>query len=1182
MMLSDAVRRGVQAAGFSKATPVQEQVIPKALEGNDLLVFAETGTGKTAAYGLPILERLSRVLGLAASPEPPPPAAEKVSAPPADAPPPAEESAPRRPPPALHALILGPTRETVTRAEGALRTLGQFFPARIRAIFGGVPAAPQREALRRGLHIVAATPGRLAEILRQEPLALDQVEVLVLDELDHMAQMNLMGDVLSIIERIPTDRQTFAFAGKRTADLETLAARFLRDPQLVEVQSSATPISDVRQVLYPVDSLQKSDLMVELLRTIHPAKAVIFFRTRRNVDRLQPLVEQLGRRVAVLHADRTPAQRQAAIEAFTSNEAEILLATEMAVRSLEVEGITHLINFDLPQFPDDYLNRIARCSNLGPIQEVLTLVCPEDRDALRRLEKHLSKSIERVKSPSFNYSDRGRRNVDRILAPIGDHRNGVATDTRRSPRRPLSSPVQPEISAAATKAEAEKNEKSAPRARVSPQMQAPAAAPAGTSAPAPAEPHSAGTPPRIVSNIHFTERLSGRLTRAVPDAPSPGDSPAAAEATPPAAPPAAPPATAPAGPQADTPEFPPEKPVSRQRPTLADEVRHPRTPPARPEPSASASPPSSPPPLPPPLPRRPPTPLPVTAAPALPPPEPPAVDTPAPAKSYPSTSFTSSRKEESTPRSRPSYRHGRKPVQPEWVEEVLEPEILANDIETEGEDETEGEPVVPAADSNGVSPPPRREQGGRASHQTDRRPPRRIRSWDLHRGGLLDPPPLLSTPYDTFLAEERQARKRDSQIQSEEERLVDFPAEAVFDEPQVTEGAGILPIDWDHPVSRHGRVGQMIVAWKKKLAVLQALQGKAGTPVVPAAAASRQSDVAQPAVARAKPEVASTPPPSVLASQKAGLAPPVLPAWPMAADSATTAATAPGVWWTPSPQPSEQSAVPPAPQAAQTAKKATRESSPSHAGKSESSREQRGRRGRGRGSYFRKDSERPAPASASKSTPAPARAMMEENRKPQVPAAAAAAAAEVPPVLSAPPSATPSLMPTAKPPTRVPEVAAEPTRESPARPTSRARKAATTPQIRQSAASSASESALKAKAGAMKQPARPGQTKTEKVPAKPMPRSLSKAAADKTPERPATTTPPSATAAAKKQSGRKPAVKEAKATKKVAASSAAEKKKIGRKPAAKEVKATKKASSAAAASKEKTAVAGASGKAKKQ
>lgn len=1108
LMLCDAVRRGVQAAGFSKATPVQEQVIPKALEGNDLLVFAETGTGKTAAYGLPILERLSRVLGADAPPEPPSPSGEKPPESSADADVAEPAAAPRRPAAALHALILGPTRETVTRAEGALRTLGQFFPARIRAIFGGVPAAPQREALRRGLHIVAATPGRLAEILRQEPLALDQVEVLVLDELDHMAQMNLMGDVLSIVERIPAQRQTFAFAGKRTADLDALAARFLREPHIVEIQSSAPAISEVRQVLYPVDSLQKSDLMVELLRSLNPPKAVIFFRTRRNVDRLQPLVEQLGRRVVVLHADRTPAQRQAAIEAFTSNEAEILLATEMAVRSLEVEGITHLVNYDLPQFPDDYLNRITRCSNLAPINEVLTLVSPEDRDALRRLEKHLAKSIERVKLSGFNYSDRGRRNVDRILAPLGEHRTGVAGEPRKSPR---AKPT--DIAAKKTLATEEVVgiEPSVPSERSAPPP------PAAASAPVP----TAGLRPyahisRPVPNAHFTERLSGRLIRSAAETPAPASpaatsegavSPDAPVPTLPVAAPAAP--SAPPAPPALAPE--PEslatKTTQRMRPTLADEVRHPRALPPRPEPQRTPPPPPSPPPPPP---QRVPTPLPVTAAPALAPSEVPEAERSAASKSYPTASFTPSRKEEPPARSRTPYRHPRKAVQPEWVEEVMETE-LANGEEPH-EEEAETEEVAASPDSRAAAPADGRGRGGRPGHGGDRRPPRRIRSWDLHRGGLLDPPPLLSTPYDTFLAEERQARKRDSQIQSEEERFEDFPSEMVVDEPLPTEGAGILPIDWDHPVSRHGRIGRMIVAWKKKMATLQALQGTPA-PVQPGVSEGATGRQPKPLpIAAAHPPVVSAAPPSISATQKKGLSPPALPAWPMAADSATSAATAPGPWWTPSPEPQEQPAA----------------ASPSEPVKASAlSREQSSRRGRGRGRsrYFRKESERPA------SVPA------EQKASPQPPAAASAptiapAPAIPPPPPPAPPAATP--------------------REVPARPASRVRKAAGgAARGRRGAAAAGSKPAKEDKPGAAEKAAPSASLEKEKTPAKRGRRPAQKPEVAKAPTRFTRSAPVAAASEEKKKPGRKPAAKEIKAPEKAATG---EKKKPGRKPAAKESK----------------------------
>jgi len=863
--LCDAVRRGVEATGFNKPTPVQDQVIPAALEGNDLLVFAETGTGKTAAYGLPILEHLSRALGVTK-----PVTKGKAEAKDAEEP---KKSAPGAAA-SMFALILGPTREVVTRAEGSLRSFGHFLPVRIRAIFGGVPAAPQRDALKRGLHVVAATPGRLAEILRHQEFGLDKVQVLVLDELDHLVQMNLMKEVNAIVERLPKERQTFVFANKRTPEVETLAGEFTRDPEIIEIARLEAPLESIRQVLYPVESTQKSDLLLEILRKQEPKKAVVFFRTRRSVDRLQPMIEKLGRTVAALHADRTPAQRQQAVEAFSSCEANTLVATEMAVRSLEVENITHLVNFDLPQFPDDYVNRIARCSQAEPVQEVISLVSVEDRDSLRRLEKHLGRAIERAKLTGFHYEEKGRRSVDRILAPAGSlvEAAGARADESapggRRPRRPSrpAPPVGKRVSAPAPEAAATEPKASAPSRQEEP-----------------AEKPEATAPPR--QKVHPVERLSGRLTREAERMEAKAEAPAIREGgfgTPDHG-------RSAKGAEAQAAQSPtapsPTAPSARPRPhfSLADEKRspHPRRERERPSPPAARESRETKPPK-----RE--TPPPVTAGPAVKPLD--EEDAREGLAGIPTVSFTSA-----APPEKPSptfpLRHPGEPKEPDLEEEEeLEEDFEDEEVDEEEEKEKTARDRTP--ESGRTSGPGSRSSWsgrGERGRRVDRRP-RRVRSWDLHRGGLLDSPPLHSTPFDTFITEERTARKRDSYFQ------------ATTDEPQAgslpsTEPSSFetyltqwVPIDWDHPSTRFGRPSRFIRNWQERVSRIEESQAEGGTtpsrpgaPQQPARGRSRLSRDSQPHEKRDR--VSAQPPP--------------LPAWPLAVDSDTSAATAPGVWWGP-------------------------------------------------------------------------------------------------------------------------------------------------------------------------------------------------------------------------------------------------------------------------------------------
>ncbi len=853
--LCDAVRRGVEETGFNKPTLVQKQVIPLALEGRDLLVFAETGTGKTAAYGLPVLERLSQAMGLSEDKKKKKTAtktrtttrgrrkktdeAEKTG----DA-----EGEPQLPG-ALHALILGPTREVVTRSEGSLRSFGVSLPVRIRAIFGGVPAAPQREALRRGLHVVSATPGRLAEILRQEDLPLDKVQLLVLDEIDHLAQMNLMKEVNSIVERLPKERQTLVFANKRTPEVEALAQEFLRDPQIVEIPRLEAPMESLEQTLYPVESNQKNDLLLAIMGREAPRKAVVFFRTRRNVDRVQPLLEQQGRKVAALHADRTPAQRQQAIEAFSAGEANTLVATEMAVRSLEVEGITHLINYDLPQFPDDYVNRIARCSQTEPVEKVISLVSPEDRDSLRRLEKHLGKVIERVKIPEFAYEDRGRRSVDRILAASTGESRGPAD--RSEPGRRGRRPLRPLPPAVERKPEATPAE----RATSTPPREEPAK---------PAKPERPAPEP-LRGRVHPVERLSGRLISDAEllDKAASDVRIKEGQAT----------TTEPAREQRPElrkePVVPsrkeePAEPRVRPRFTLEDEKRTPQVREERKRAPEKTEKPEE---------EKPKVPPPVTAGPRR-PEEPPEEDRePGEGRSRVLFSARESRPPTGRPGATGAWRRPepRKPSPAEAEEaEIEEREPGEEREEAASQEKTEGTGY-------------RRPTGPRGRRQPDRRP-RRIRSWDLHRGGLLEAPPVYSTPYDTFVTEERAARKRDSRYRAVEEsaREQGLPsADAVPTEFP----ARWIPIDWDHPTTRFSRPSALMKSWTSRMERIEQERADLRARLVetPRPTGRARVDTGRKRTAGAA-EIQEDP---------------MLPVYPVAADSDTSAVTAPGVYWEP-------------------------------------------------------------------------------------------------------------------------------------------------------------------------------------------------------------------------------------------------------------------------------------------
>ncbi len=962
--LSEAVLRGIESVGFNQPTPVQEQALGPALQGRDLIVFAETGTGRTVSYALPILERLARQLRVEAvgkdggapgvasaageatpaqapaepgasegtkdsesSPPEPKDAGESASSGEAIVAPAAGETgvasaaAPPVPPsslqadrPMLTALILGPTRESVTRAESTLRALGQHLPVRIRAIFGGVPAAPQREAIRRGLHVIAATPGRLSEIFRRQDVPLDKVQILVLDELDHLAQMNLVTDLRAITDRIPPTRQTLVFAAKRTVELDALASTFVRDPVAVQIEGAEVPLAQIHQAYYIVDHLQKNEMLLELFRRLQPAKCVVFFRTRRSVDRLHPLLEQMGMRVSVLHADRTPAQRQGALQSFATGESNTLLATEMAVRSLEVEGITHLINFDLPQFPDDYMNRIVRCSQINPVRDVLSLVCAEDRDALRRLEKAVGPNLERAELEGFVLSARrdrragGEGMADSASAESYGPRRG------RRPMRPV--PPFPEEAVAGVAGSPHNGASSGVRNGSAGEFR-PQTAPdtpkgesnghngqpsgAAAAAPSAAAPAPSGLASVSRQRIHPSERLSGRLTR--PDAP------AGASASVPAAPSAAPVSATPSlRPSQNAPAPASAAPSAASARAVSHGSKAPHGGEIRPGPFERRA--SREPLLPPPPP--------VSAAPVLPPEseETPQKQT---LSGFSVTSFSKPQAEEGPPpqHSRRGRPRGRAGQRPDWMDSVEENKAAESKAalsrpplgeKSEDRDNEESEQTDRGGSSTAKG------RGGRDGYE---RRPRRIRSWDLHRGGLLDPPPLLSTPFPSFLAEERQARKQESAELADRENSF---ASAGETRPGAAAQLAEIPsvelpmLDWDHPMNPYpsGRPSGLTLAWQQRMKGLETARslangevaGRADSARVPAAGARPASGGVGAAPVR----------PGV---QPAAAAAPFVPAYPVALGSGTTIGMAPGSWIAPPPPElsSTEPAAPPATEA---------------------------------------------------------------------------------------------------------------------------------------------------------------------------------------------------------------------------------------------------------------------------
>ncbi len=381
--------KGIQRAGYREATPVQASAIPVALSGRDLIATAQTGTGKTAAFVLPMLHTLLR--------------------------------GPRR---RVHALIVTPTRELAEQINDNIRVLATGTGLRSATVYGGVGVIPQIKTLKAGVEILVACPGRLLDLLSQGHVRLDGLEILVLDEADRMFDMGFLPDVRRIIQQVPNKRQTMLFSATFSSEVEKLAAETLNRPQRIAV-GLTRPAHTVSHALYPVPRHLKTALTMELLKRTDTNSVLIFARTR---HRAQRLAQQLGRRgykVTSLHSDRTQGQRQSALNGFKEGRYQIMVATDIAARGLDVDSISHVINFDMPDTADAYIHRIGRTGRAKRSGDAFTLVTPDDDGMVRTLERIMKQPLPRETLDDFDYN---------TPAPV--QQNQPAPRRSRSPRRP--------------------------------------------------------------------------------------------------------------------------------------------------------------------------------------------------------------------------------------------------------------------------------------------------------------------------------------------------------------------------------------------------------------------------------------------------------------------------------------------------------------------------------------------------------------------------------------------------------------------------------------------------------------------------------------------------------------------------------------------------------------------------
>jgi ATP-dependent RNA helicase RhlE len=355
--------------GFVEPTPIQLRAFPIILAGKDLIGTAQTGTGKTAAFALPILTLLARH-GVRKQPK---------------------------------CLVLEPTRELAAQVETAFRDYGRFTDLRVGLVHGGVGYGKQREELKRGVDVLIATPGRLLDLLEQRVTALKSVNILVLDEVDRMLDMGFLPDVRRILEKISTARQTLLFSATLPPEIEWLAASVLRNPELVEIGARRSPAETVTHAVYPVAADQKFDLLMALLERTNFDSVLIFCRTKVNADRVAHFLKHAQHAVAVLHSNRTQRERTEALQGFKSGKYEVMVATDIASRGLDIAGVSHVINYDVPEHPEDYVHRIGRTGRAQNVGDAFTLMSGEELPAVQAIEHFIGQKIPRLKLENFPY-----------------------------------------------------------------------------------------------------------------------------------------------------------------------------------------------------------------------------------------------------------------------------------------------------------------------------------------------------------------------------------------------------------------------------------------------------------------------------------------------------------------------------------------------------------------------------------------------------------------------------------------------------------------------------------------------------------------------------------------------------------------------------------------------------------
>lgn len=398
--LEAQILRAVQDAGYTEPTPIQIAAIPPIIGGRDLIGIAQTGTGKTAAFTLPILTKL------AAQPH------------------------------GLHrgtrVLVIVPTRELAVQIEENIRTYAKYLPLTVATVFGGVGEHPQIRALRSGTDIIIACPGRLLDLMHRHNSNFSGLQFLVLDEADQMLDMGFLPSIRQIVQQLPQKRQTLLFSATLSKEIEALTHKFQQSPQMVQIGRRSNPAETITQLVYEVPKHLKTSLLLHLLREPEMDMVLVFSRMKHGADRIARQLEQKGIRTATLHSNRSQNQRLKALKDFKSGAVRVLVATDIAARGIDVDGISHVVNYDFPMHAEDYVHRIGRTGRAHAIGDAISFVTPEDHGNLRALERFIGRGIVRKQAEGFHSAAAGSTPIENSRGKRNRQRSHRRSSSRKT------------------------------------------------------------------------------------------------------------------------------------------------------------------------------------------------------------------------------------------------------------------------------------------------------------------------------------------------------------------------------------------------------------------------------------------------------------------------------------------------------------------------------------------------------------------------------------------------------------------------------------------------------------------------------------------------------------------------------------------------------------------------------